>query len=199
MVGLLITPQIRKQPMKIPYSKGAALVLAGAVTLSGCTGTTVRPSMPHQEVARTYSTVAVGEIAGSDELWHNYTVEIRRELASELIATKAFSQVLDPMPTPLPADILLVSGHITEVEKGNAAARWLVGFGAGRAHLTAEFELKDAGGTHVGTYSVRKTYAGGAGIGGAGFLDMDDLAKKLGKDAADSLAQWAKTGKFEER
>jgi hypothetical protein len=177
----------------------AMLLLAGAGTLSGCTGTTVRPSMTHQEVPKTYSTVAVGQITGSDELWHNYTIEIHRELAAELIASQAFSQVLDPAPTPAPADALLLSGHITDVHKGSAAARWMVGMGAGRAYLTAEFELKDASGSQLGTYSVRKTYAGGAGIGGAGFVDMDDLAKKLGKEAADSLANWAKTGKFMER
>ncbi len=173
--------------------------LTVAIALFGCTGTTVRPTMTHQDAPKTFSAVAVAEVAGSDELWHNYTVEIRRELTAELIASKAFSQVLDPVPTPLPADALVISGHITEVHKGSAAARWLVGMGAGRAYLTAEFELKDASGKQLGTYSVRKTYAGGAGIGGAGFIDMDDLAKKLGKDAADSLADWAKTGKFKER
>jgi hypothetical protein len=151
-----------------------------------------------QHATKTYSAVAVGEITGSDELWHSYTIEIRRELAAELIAGKAFTQVLDPVPTPLPAEAFLVSGHITEVNKGSTAARWIVGFGAGRAYLTTEFELKDASGNRIGNYTVRKTYAGGAGIGGANLLDMDDLARKLGKEAADSLNTWAKTGRFEE-
>ena len=62
-----------------------------------------------------------------------------------------------------------------------------------------EFLLKDAAGAQIGTYSVRKTYAGGAGIGGAGFLDMDDLAKKLADASADSLDGWEKTGKFAEQ
>jgi hypothetical protein len=30
-------------------------------------------------------------------------------------------------------------------------------------------------------------------------LDMDDLAQKLGNEAADSLADWAKTGQFASR
>lgn len=185
--------------MQIHRRMGAAtLLLASAVTLSCCTFSSVQPSMTHQDVVKTYSTVAVGEITASDELWHNYTVQIHRELVAELTASKAFSQVLDSVPTQLPASTLVISGHITEVEKGSAAARWIVGFGAGRAHMTAEFELKDESGNRLGTYSVRKTYAGGAGIGGAGFLDMDDLAGKLGKQAADSLANWAKTGKFAE-
>src|SRR5438876_6885496 len=77
----------------------ATLLLTGAIALSGCTGTTVKPSLTHQDARKTYSTVAVGQIAASDELWHNYTVEIQRELAAELVASKAFSQVLDSMPT----------------------------------------------------------------------------------------------------
>lgn len=176
-----------------------ALLLIGALTLAGCTGTTVKPSMTRQAVAKTYGTVAVGDITAPDELWHNYAIESRRELTSQLLAAKAFPQVLDPAPASLPADAVLISGHITEVEKGSAAARWLVGFGAGRAHITGEFQLKDAANTEIGTFSVRKTYAGGAGIGGAGFLDMDDLAKKLGEAAAKSLASWEKTGKFAEQ
>jgi hypothetical protein len=184
---------------RINSSLASKALAVSVIGLAGCTGTTVRPSIAHQDTPKNYSTVAVGDIAASDELWHNYSIEIHRQLAAELLASKAFAQVLDPAPTPLPPEVLLVSGRITEVEKGSAAARWIVGFGAGRAHLTAEFELKDAAGAYVGTYSVRKTYAGGAGIGGAGFLDMDDLAQKLGKEAADSLATWARTGKFEER
>jgi hypothetical protein len=177
----------------------ATLLLTGVIAMSGCTGTTVKPGLTHRDARKTYSTVAVGQISGSDELWHNYTIEIHRELAAELIASKAFSQVLDSFPTAPAADALMVSGRITEVEKGSPVARWIVGFGAGRAHMAAEFELKDASGNQLGNYSVRKTYAGGAGIGGAGFLDMDDLASKLGKAAAESLAEWEKTGKFEER
>ncbi len=185
--------------MKIHHAmNGATLLLMGSVMLGGCTGTTVRPSMTPQ-ATKTYSIVAVGDITGSDELWHSYTVEIHRELAAGLIADKAFTQVLDPVPAPLPGDALVVTGHITEVNKGSTAARWLVGFGAGRAYLTTEFELKDANGSKLGSYTVRKTYAGGAGIGGANLLDMDDLARKLGKEAADSLSKWAKTGKFEQQ
>src|SRR5205085_2396465 len=97
----------------------ATLLLTGAIALSGCTGTTVKPSLTHQDARKTYSTVAVGQISGSDELWHTYTVEIQRELTAELIASKAFSQVLDSVPTTPPADALVVSGRITEVEKGS--------------------------------------------------------------------------------
>jgi uncharacterized protein DUF4410 len=176
-----------------------ALLLIGSLSLMGCTGTTVKPNMMHRDESKAYTSIAVGEIAAPDELWHNYAIEVHRELASQLLADRAFAQVLDPSPAQLPIEAVLISGNITEADKGSAAARWIVGFGAGRAHITAEFRLTDSVGTQIGTYSVRKTYAGGAGIGGAGFLDMDDLAKKLGAAAAESLDSWQKTGKFEEQ
>jgi len=177
----------------------SALLLIGLFCVTGCTGTTVRPNMAQVNASKTYTTVVIGDMSAPDELWHNYAIEARREMASQLLAAKAFTQVLDPAPAPLPVEAVLISGNITEVEKGSAAARWIVGFGAGRAHISAEFRLTDSTGTQIGTYSVRKTYAGGAGIGGAGFLDMDDLATKLGTAAAESLDNWEKTGKFEER
>lgn len=59
--------------MKISSRMAAATpLLTGAVVLLGCTVTTVRPTVAHREEAKTYSTVAVGEITGTDELWHNY-------------------------------------------------------------------------------------------------------------------------------
>src|SRR2546429_1271622 len=108
----------------------ATLLLTGAIALSGCTGTTVKPSLTHQDARKTYSTVAVGQIAASDELWHNYTVEIQRELAAELIASKAFSQVLDSMPTAPPANAVMVSGVITQVARWSGGAPLPAGWSA---------------------------------------------------------------------
>lgn len=181
-------------------SQGLSVAICGllAATLAGCTGTTVRPSNTQQIVPKTYTVAVVGKITASDELWSTYTIDARRQFVSELNASRAFSQVSDSPPPP-GARVVLVTGQITEVDRGSPAARFLVGFGAGRAHITADFQLTDASGASLGTYSVRKTYAGGAGIGGAGFLDMEDLAQKLGNEAANSLAGWAKTGQFASR
>jgi hypothetical protein len=166
--------------------------------LAGCTGTTVRPNNTQRVVPKTYTVVLVGEITANDELWRTYSIEARRQFISELGASQAFGRISDSGP-PVGDNVVVVTGRITEVDKGSTAARMIVGFGAGRAHITADFELKDSSGASLGTFSVRKTYAGGVGIGGAGLLDMDDLAQKLGNDAADSLADWAKTGQFASR
>ena len=70
------------------------------------------------------------QLAASDELWHNYTIEIQRELAAELIASKAFSQVLDSTPTAPPADALMVSGRITQVARWRRGAPLPAGWSA---------------------------------------------------------------------
>jgi hypothetical protein len=186
----------RENSMRREFSVSICGLLAAA--LAGCTGTTVLPSVNQQAIPKTYTIAVISEITSNDELWRNFTIEARREFISELASSQAFAQVLNSVSAPGP-NVLIVKGQIIEVEKGSAAARWIVGFGAGRAHITADFQLTDSNGASLATYSVRKTYAGGAGIGGAGFLDMDDLAQKLGKEAADSLADWAKTGNFAAR
>jgi hypothetical protein len=90
----------------------------------------------------------------------------------------------------------VINGNVTEAEKGSAAARFLIGFGAGKAHVTAEFQILDSNGKQLAKFSVRKAYSGGIGIGGASFLDMDDLAKRLGEDTATTVVNWNKTGKL---
>jgi hypothetical protein len=43
-------------------------------------------------------------------------------------------------------------------------------------------------------FTTSKGYAGGAGVGGADFLDMNDLARELGEKAADAIDGWIKNG-----
>lgn len=98
--------------------KGSILSLYGLLlgALAGCTGTTVRPSITQQVVPKSYTVAVINEITGSDELWHNYTVEIRRKLISALTASQAFSQVSDSAPAPS-SNVVVVKGQITEVER----------------------------------------------------------------------------------
>ena len=94
--------------------------------------------------------------------------------------------------TPGPAhEAIVVSGKLTEIDKGSTAARWIIGFGAGRAIARGTFEIKDAGGATLARFESRKAYSGGAGIGGANLLDMDDLVRKLGEETANSLIRWS--------
>ncbi len=75
----------------------------------------------------------------------------------------------------VPPSAVVISGKLTEIDKGSTAARWIIGFGAGRAIARGTFEIKDTDGVTLARFEGRKAYSGGAGIGGANFLDMDDL------------------------
>ncbi len=46
-------------------------------------------------------------------------------------------------------------------------------------------------------FSGGESYAGGVGIGGAGFLDMEDLMRRFGATVADTVGRWAKGEKIE--
>jgi hypothetical protein len=118
--------------------QGLSVAICGLLLaiLAGCTGTTVRPSNTQQTVPKTYTVALVGEITANDELWHAYTIEARRQLISELNESHAFGQILESAPPP-GGHAVIVTGQITEVDKGSMAARMLVGLGAGRAHITA--------------------------------------------------------------
>jgi hypothetical protein len=73
--------------------KGLSFSIYGVLVaiLAGCTGTTVHPSVTRQGVPKSYTVAVISEISSSDELWHNYTIEARREFISELTASQAFT------------------------------------------------------------------------------------------------------------
>jgi hypothetical protein len=60
------------------------------------------------------------------------------------------------------------------------------------------FEVADQDGKVLTKFHSRKAYSGGAGIGGFDLVDMQDLARKLGEDTAESIVRWSLTGKLEE-
>ena len=178
--------------MRIPAIVGLATV---GLVLGGCAGTSITPAMI-QSAEHSYPVAVVGEVSVNDALWQNYGIEVQRALSSKLMEAMTFGQVVGDGTSPALANTVLITGKVTEVDKGNLAARWIIGFGAGSAHLSADFQLAKPDGTMIGKFTVRKTYAGGAGIGGASLLDMDDLATQAGEESAKVIANWAKTGKL---
>jgi hypothetical protein len=97
----------------------------------------------------------------------------------------------------MPDSAVLVTGNITEIDKGNLALRWLVGFGAGKAQVSGAFEIRDSGGQALAKLKASESYLGGAGIGGAGFLDMEDLMRRFGETMADKITMWSRGEKLE--
>jgi hypothetical protein len=179
--------------MQILGRRPATLYIPLAVVLSlvtGCTTTTIRPIMA-EKPAQTYSVVALGDIAVPDETAKLYVAFFRRGFSSQLKTLKGIDAVLDPAPGELPPTAILVSGQIVKVDRGNAALRWIIGFGAGRERTSGRFEIHDAQGRIVAQFDGAKAYSGGLGIGGANLVDMEDLMEKFGVETANAVWHWS--------
>jgi hypothetical protein len=110
-----------------------------------------------------------------------------------------FEAVVVERPSEPPLGSIVLVGTITEVDKGSAALRWIVGMGAGRARVSGDFEIQSPGGAVLAKFSAQESYLGGAGIGGAGFLDMEDLVRRLAETVAKITRDWAHGKPIEER
>jgi hypothetical protein len=162
-----------------------------------CTTTTYQAEIAQQPPAEA-PTIVVGAITAKDEeVWHGYAVLVRRGLIEQLAKLRGADRVaaLAPGSTP-PAEAPVITGELTEFDKGDVALRWIIGFGAGRAHAVSRFQVADATGTILMRFTTTKEYAGGAGIGGADLLDADTLARQLGEKAAEAIENWVKTGRL---
>ncbi len=75
----------------------------------------------------------------------DYQLTIDEDLNKELGKIKDVKQVLrDGESLPPEQPVLLVTGTITKFKKGNQAARYLVGFGAGATVINAHIKCYDA-------------------------------------------------------
>ncbi|MFZ0692761.1 MAG: DUF4410 domain-containing protein [Alphaproteobacteria bacterium] len=135
--------------------KSSRLFVATALVgllLCACTSTTITPMDVKLSVQgdspQNYSVIAIGNITAKDSLWNTNAEYVRRALVKKLTDNKTFAQVIDPAPSPLPANTALVSGEITDVDVGDKALRALIGFGAGEATMTGVFKIENASGAY---------------------------------------------------
>ena len=149
--------------MKRWVSRTLALAFVAALVTS-CTTTTITPQAAQKPV-QSYRIVELAEVQLADNAWIGQAQHFRRGFIERLRELKAFDTVTDPADATLPEGSIAVSGQITEVDKGNRAVRWLIGFGAGRARVEGQFKITDANGTVLATFGNAKAYAGGYGFG----------------------------------
>jgi hypothetical protein len=169
---------------------GAGLLLLSAA----CTPTTITSQIatPAPTDLQSFHVVSVGAVDASDPQFAYLGAPFRQAFADKLRELRAFDTVNDNPATPPDPGAFVVTATLTEIGKGNAAVRLLIGFGAGHEYVTAHLVIKNADGNTVGAFDVHKVYAGGVGIGGASFVDIDDLVKKVGAQSAVSLVDWSR-------
>ena len=166
-------------------------VVVFMVMLGACTTTTITPELV-QPAQENIDAVVITDITTDNELWELYLPHMRHGLVTKLQESGAFEKVIVGSSEPAPPSSVTVSGKLTEIDKGSTAARWIIGFGAGRAKAKGTFEIKDPAGMVLVKFESWKAYSGGAGIGGANLLDMDDLAQQLGQETAGSIVRWTR-------
>jgi len=169
----------------------AFLVLLAALLVAGCTFSAVKPELVGSPPKNTPPTLILGEIRVADPLWESAKPHFRRGVSDWYTRNGGFQSVLsEPPATPAP-DSITLTGTITEVDKGSTALRWIIGMGAGQAKVKGEFQILGPDGAVLTTFTARESYLGGAGIGGAGFLDMDDLVRRFAETVAETTRKWA--------
>ena len=139
--------------------------------LAACTFAKIKPEI-NIAPTKAYTILAVGDISTNDKLREHLVPHFRKALVQRLIMKKAFPTVLESPPETLGDSAVLFSGRLTQVNKGNAALRWLVGFGAGRASVNGVFQIQDSEDRKLAEFAGSEIYAGGLGIGGPGFSTL---------------------------
>ncbi|MHC1744726.1 MAG: DUF4410 domain-containing protein [Syntrophobacteraceae bacterium] len=174
-------------------SAGSKVVLALICfgILAGCTFKRVHPEV-FRAPTQKYAIMAVGEVSSADKLYEHLALQFRRGFIQKLRAAQAFETVQDPAVEPVPESAVLFSGQLTNVEKGSTAMRWIVGMGAGKAYIMGRFTITSPSGEVLAKFDAHESYLGGAGIGGANLLDMDDLARKFGETVAEKTIKWSR-------
>ena len=163
------------------------LFLAAGCTFGGVTPISVTPPPPKRP-----STLILGEIHVPNPAWAAAPQHFRGRAYDWLTKNPSFEKVLtEPPAEPIP-DSITLTGTIVELDEGSAALRFFVGMGAGQARAKGEFQILGPDGAELARFQARRSYLGGAGIGGGGMLDMDELVRRLGEAVAQMTVNWSR-------
>jgi Domain of unknown function (DUF4410) len=148
-----------------------------------------------QTPARKFDQIQIApfEIAEGVEVPADYVSRLSTELVAELTKTKRFKRVLQQdEATEAGVTVARLTGTITEFKKGNRAARYFVGLGAGRTVIRANVRFTDvsSGETLLEDDVDGKVVMGG--MGGASSGATNGLAKEVAKVAKAHFAQESK-------
>jgi len=172
--------------------RNARFALAGAALLAGCTFSSVKPEVlvgPGESRPRV---LVLGSISLANLQWEPHRFQFTAAVTEWLKRNGAFESVLAERPAALPADCVILSGTITEVDPGSAVLRFFVGMGAGQAQVNGRFAILAPSGATLAQFQAHEAYLGGTGIGGGSILNIDDVVKRFGETVAAAVAKWAR-------
>lgn len=188
---------------QVSIFRWSPLLLAVVWLGAGCASTfkEVKPVTTSEPPRQRPAVLTVGKVSLSDARLSDAEKQTMLRafhlgVESWVNKSRAFSTVKVGGQWPLPAGTMAMVGDISEVEKGSSAMRFWVGMGAGQARAQGEFQLLDNQGRELTKFKVRKSYLGGAGIGGWDMLKTEDLVKQLGELVAETTDKWLRGEKI---
>ena len=127
--------------------KSALFSIAVILSVFALTASATAQKKPRQKIDKRYQIVQVNrfDVQQGVDFPIDYKLTIDEDLNKELGRIGGMKQVLrDGETLPAAEPVLLVTGTITKYKKGNQAARYLVGFGAGATVIHAHIKCYDA-------------------------------------------------------
>ncbi|MBL8658878.1 MAG: DUF4410 domain-containing protein [Rhodospirillales bacterium] len=170
-------------------------VVAAASRLAGCAPileptSTLTPTLVKSPPAQA-TVLVVGEVAAGDPDAQRWARLLREALIDRLIRADAFSVIYDRDTYATDGSTLLLAGSITQADRGSDAWRFAIGSGIGRPELAGAFELRRREGEVRAAFTIAADEFGPGGLSGHWLpLSMEDMARRLGRDAADAIVRW---------
>ena len=161
-------------------------------TSLACTFTTVKTRFAAPPPKENPRVIVVGEFRCSYTRSDKDLYYFKKGLLRRLRENEAFSRVETRPETPVPKDGVKLTGVIRLVDGGDSLGRYLIGLGVGEASVYGDFVLRGPKGGIKADFAAWRKYKGGAGIGGADFLCVEDMLALLGETVADVVIDWTK-------
>jgi hypothetical protein len=166
------------------------LLLVTTVLMVGCAPANYILKGPPTENTRSFKNIEVAKVEvgiTESELDPETPLELRRAIIEEIQKTEVFSQVTFELDSS--ESTIQIQPRIVEFDKGSQAARYLIGFGAGKAHLDVECTFINKEMQTVIAEGTFKTEVGGGWFGGSAD------PKSMSEDVAKEIAKFLEEGK----
>lgn len=168
------------------------IFVVALVSALSCGGCSYSLSLQQQEPAPAkISTVVIGSMVADDADHQREVRRFRRTLALDLQETGAFENVITAPPALLPADAVLVTGHVHRIGDGSEALRFAVGSGAGAPRLRVRVQVYDAKGIRLAAFAQSARNFDGTGYSAHwNPIYLDDLVDELAAQTASAIVRW---------
>ena len=118
---------LRPIEFRSSLSRMLIVVIGLTISQSACTTTTITPDHA-TALSRTYDTLVIRNFAASDDLAEIQLPYFKEGFLATLREENAFSTILESETDPVPDSGLAVRANLSELDEGDLALRFIIGF-----------------------------------------------------------------------